>query len=123
MSENKLENKVEVEEIKPETLKDLLGKATPTEWKYMLILEKWDRQGGAYTDYADFEILLGKADIIEIEEWDSGYPYTAGEKCLVVPKTVPVVILWYSGQDYGDGLKRKREIYVFTRDGWKRVEV
>jgi hypothetical protein len=125
MSEIQPENeaKTKTEEIKPETLKDLLGKATPTEWRYLLVIRRWSRQGSAYDDYADFELLYGEAEEIVIEEWNAGYPYSSGEDVLVIPKKVPVIILWKHVEDTGTGVKKKKMIYIFTKDGWKSVEV
>jgi hypothetical protein len=111
-----------VEELKPEEIGKLLEKAGPTEWKYLLILDKWNRQGNVYRDYSNFEIVYGEVDMVLLEKWNSGYPRTVGEKYLIVPKTVPVVIVHYEGRDFGNGLEQEREVYIFTKDGWKRLE-
>jgi len=107
------------EELTPEQIEKLLEKAKETEWKYLLRIEEWSRQGPAYTDYAEFELVYGKADRVKLEDWDAGYPYAAGTTYLIIPKTVPTVILWRHVTDEAT----KEVLYIFTRDGWKEVEV
>jgi hypothetical protein len=107
------------EQLKPEDIEKLLEKAKDTEWKYLLKLREWARQGPAHTDYAEFKIVYGEAETVKIGEWDSGYPYERGWKYLLIPKTVPVVVLWEHVTDE----RQDTRIYVFTKDGWKEVEV
>jgi len=110
----------ELEKITPEDIKRLLEKAKDTEWRYLLKIEEWARQGtGWHTDYAEFEIIHGEADLVRIGSWDAGYPYERGIEYLIIPKTVPVIIRWEHVSDDW----RTTKLYIFTRDGWKEVEV
>jgi hypothetical protein len=110
------------QEIKPEEIGKLLEKAKDAEWKFLLKLERWARQGSAYDDTAEFEIVYGDAEEVVVREWDSGYPYTAGEDVLLIPKTIPVVVIWRHYEDTGNGVHRSKIVYIFTKDGWKSVE-
>ena len=110
----------ELEKIAPEEIARLLEKAKDTEWKFLLKLRTWARQGtGWHTDYAEFNILFGEAEEVVLERWDAGYPYSAGEDVLIIPKTVPVVVLWEHVSDDN----KTATVYIFTKDGWKEVEV
>jgi hypothetical protein len=106
-------------EITPEQIEKLLEKAKETEWKYLLRLEEWARQGPAYTDFAEAEIIYGEAERVKLGSWDSGYPYASGVEYLIIPRTVPTIILWTHVTDEG----KTEKIYIFTSDGWKEVEV
>ena len=110
---------IKPEEITPEEVGRLLERAKETEWKYLLKLSEWARQGSAYTDFAEYKVVYGEADEVVLERWDAGYPYAAGRDILVIPKTVPVVVLWEHVTDE----RQDTRIYVFTKDGWKEVEV
>jgi len=113
------EEQIKPEKLTQETIRKLIEKAKETEFKYLLKIEEWARQGGAYTDYAEFETLYGDIGVITLEEWDAGYPYARGAEYLIIPKTIPVIILW---KHVTDESKRKI-VYIFTKDGWKSVEV
>jgi len=117
------QGEIEPEKLTPEMIKELLEKATPVETKYLLKLRRWARQGGAYDDYAEFEVVYGEAEEVTLEEWDSGYPYARGEDVIVIPRRVPTVIYWKHYEDKGDGEMKTRIIYIFTKDGWKSVEL
>jgi hypothetical protein len=110
---------IKLEEITSEEISRLLERARETEWKYLLRVREWVRQGPAYTDYAEFKIVYGEAEEIKVREWDSGYPYERGWEYIIIPKTVPVVVLWEHVTDE----RQDTRIYVFTKDGWKEVEV
>jgi len=113
-------------ELKPEQIKQLIELAQREgrlEGRYLLKLSTWRRQGSSYEDKADFEIILGEIDSITIREWDEGYPHRKGFDYIIIPKTIPVVILWFHKWDYGED-KGEREIaYIFTSEGWKSVTV
>jgi len=113
------ETPLKPEGLKPEDIEKLLEKAKDTEWKYLLKLREWARQGPAYTNYAEFSILYGEAETVKIREWDSGYPYERGWEYIIIPKTVPTVVLWEHETDEAV----RKVVYVFTKDGWKEVEV
>ena len=113
-------------ELKPEQIKQLIELAQREgrlEGRYLLKLSTWRRQGSSYEDKADFEIILGEVDSITIKEWDEGYPYRCGEDTLIIPKTLPVIILWRHRWDYGLDRGEAAVVYVFTTEGWKSISV
>ena len=113
-------------ELKPEQIKHLIELAQREgrlEGRYLLVLQTWRRQGSSYEDKADFEIILGEVDSITIREWDEGYPYICGEDTLIIPKTLPVIILWFHKWDYGTESGEIVKAYIFTSEGWKSVTV
>jgi hypothetical protein len=114
----------ELNELNKEELARLLEKAagSPTESNYILILWSHSRPGEAFSDRADFEILYGEAEKVELER-HYRYPHDDSAKYLIMPKTCPVVIRWWHKWDYGTDRGYKEEVYVFTKDGWKVVEV
>jgi len=118
-----------IEEVDEETEKRLIEEVLknpskyPTEAKYLLELETWSRQGEAFTDYQRYEVVEGEVREIVLEEWDEGYPYRSGCKVALIPLTVPTIVDFYSYTDTTDPPRRKRVLYIFTAQGWKRVEV
>jgi hypothetical protein len=112
----------EVEEITPEVLNKLLEKATDAETRFLLFLETQHRPGAAFTDVADFDVVLGEVEKIELEH-AYNYPHYSGSRYLIIPKTIPVVIQWWHRWDFGNDQGYEEKIYVFTKDGWKVVEV
>jgi len=113
----------ETQELTPEVIKQLVEKASPTEWKYLLKLESYSRQGPAFTRYQKFEVIYGEADIIELRRWDAGYPYDAGEDYLILPKTVPVIVRVDRFDETTSPVIDETELYIFTAEGWKSVIV
>ena len=113
------ENESKPEKITPEQIIKLLDKAKDTEWRYLLKIREWARQGSAYTDYAESQVIYGEAERVTLERWDAGYPYATGEDVLIIPKTVPVIVIWEHVTDQSI----RRIVYVFTSDGWKEVVV
>ena len=98
-------------------LKDILTKQEyKAEARYFLILEEVRDYGGGY-DYAEFSIVRGKAEVIELEEYEAFNE--VHRKYLIIPLSIPVIIQYdEGGADYGTTY-----IYVFTADGWKSVKV
>jgi len=92
------------------------------EAKLLLKLSVWHRQGSGFIDEAFYQIIYGDADEIILEEWDSGYPYTKGEEIVLVPRSIPVVILHRVVEDYGE-LEICDTVYVFTNKGWVSVPI
>jgi hypothetical protein len=110
------------EEISVETLKKLLEKASEAETKYLLFLETNTRPGESFTDITDYEVLTGEIEIVELEH-SYNYPYENYRKYLAIPKTIPVVIRWWHRWDFGTEQGYTEIIYIFTKDGWKQVQV
>ncbi|MCC6056885.1 MAG: hypothetical protein LM583_09440 [Desulfurococcaceae archaeon] len=117
---------IEPQEITQEQIKQLVEKAISEgkdEARLLLILEKWVRQGSAYVNDADFEVIYGEAEEVTLQEWDAGYPYERGTKYIIIPKTVPTIIRWYHVWDYGEDRGEREIVYVFTTEGWKSIRV
>ena len=115
---------IQLQELNHEQIKKLLELAVKEgrlEGRYLLVLQTWRRQGSSYEDKADFEIILGEIDSITIREWDEGYPHRKGFDYIIIPKTIPVVILWFHKWDYGTESGESAKVYIFTADGWKSV--
>ncbi|RLI86219.1 MAG: hypothetical protein DRP01_04680, partial [Archaeoglobales archaeon] len=90
-----------IEELTPEIIKNLMEIANKHERKFFLVLTRGRRPGEAYHYRMDFEIIYGKADVFEIEHiYD--YPTTDDHVCVIVPRSIPVVIRWYHEWDYGE---------------------
>ena len=118
----------EVKEITPEQFANMINEIIthpekyPTEAKLILILETWNRQGPAYTDYAEFTVLDGEVDEVELDYRCESYPYPCFRKVALIPKTTTVVVKWYSYTDTTDPPSEQLTIYVFTGKEWKRVD-
>ena len=95
----------------------------PDEARLILVIEKWRRQGEAFTDEQWYEIVQGEVKEIVLDEWDEGYPHRKGCKLALIPLAVPTVINLYSYADTTDPPEKRHTIYIFTRDGWKSVRV
>jgi len=108
--------------LTPEVIRELIKQAKPIELKFLLILEEWARQGNAlYRDDQKFEVVYGEVDDIVLEEWDAGYPYTAGARHLLIPKTIPAIVKVKRYCD--DPVIDEEYIFIFTKEGWKVVKV
>jgi len=92
------------------------------EYKLLLKLRTWHRQGSGFIDEAFYKIIYGDADEIVLEEWDSGYPYIKGEEIVLVPRSIPTVVLYREVEDYGE-LEITDVIYIFTSKGWVSVSI
>jgi len=95
----------------------------PSEAKYLLEIEWWYRQGPSYRDEQRYEMIYGDVDVITVEEWSEPYPYRRGGKDIIVPKSIPVVVLVRRIDDTVDPPINEEHLWVFTRDGWKSVRV
>jgi hypothetical protein len=95
----------------------------PMEAKLILVLDTWNRQGPAYTDFAKYEVLDGEVEEVELSHKCESYPYPCYSKVAIIPKSVPVVIKWYSYTDTTDPPIEQLRMYVFTGKEWKRVDV
>jgi hypothetical protein len=128
-SETQIQEKtqeIEPQELTTQQIKklvELAEKEGRLESRYLLKLETWVRQGSSFDDKADFDVVYGEAAVIELEEWDEGYPHRRGTRYLIVPKTVPVIILWRNKWDYETDIGEREIVYVFTSEGWKKILV
>jgi hypothetical protein len=117
---------MEPQELTLDQIKELYEKAVKEgrlEGRYLLKLQRWTRQGSSYEDKADFDIVYGEAEEVVIQGWDEGYPYRRGVDVIVIPKTLPVIILWRHRWDYGLDRGEAAVVYVFTTEGWKSISV
>jgi hypothetical protein len=111
------------EELTPEYVEKLLEKATDLEKKFLLVLWTQNRPGSSFSEHEAFEVLYGEVEDVELEH-EYNYPHRNATKHLIIPKAVPTVIRWWRRWDFGvNDMGEEQEIYVFTRDGWKVVEV
>jgi hypothetical protein len=111
------------EELTPEDVEKLIEKASDLERKYLLILWTQNRPGSSFSEVEDFEVLCGEVDDVELKH-EYNYPHRNATKHLIIPKTVPTVIRWWRRWDFGEtDMGEEEEIYIFTKDGWKVVEV
>ncbi|RLI86873.1 MAG: hypothetical protein DRP01_03265, partial [Archaeoglobales archaeon] len=63
-----------------------------------------------------------EADVFEIEHiYD--YPTTDDHVCVIVPRSIPVVIRWYHEWDYGEDQGYREILYIFTKEGWKKIDI
>ena len=95
----------------------------PTESKYLLKISTWRRQGEAFIDEQWYELIYGEIDEIVLEEWDAGYPYARGKEILIVPKSIPVIILVSRRDNTCNPTISEDILYVFTKDGWKSIQI
>jgi len=95
----------------------------PTESKILLVLKEWRRQGSSYVDEQRVEVIYGEADMVELREFDEGYPYRRGREVVIIPKTVPTIVRVEYRTNTVNPPIYSEVIYVFTKDGWKRVDV
>jgi hypothetical protein len=111
-------------ELTIEDIKKLIEQASPIEFKYLLKLRLERRRGGCgyvYLFWTDAEVIYGDADVITLDKYYAD-DCTWFEDILIVPKTVPTIVLLKHHDDdpeYSD----YNDIYVFDRDGWKSVRV
>jgi len=95
----------------------------PTESKYLLVLSEWTRQGESFIDEQHFEVLFGEVDEVILEEWDEGYPYRKGRDVLIIPKTIPTIIRVSRYDDTCSPIISSETLYIFTKDGWKSIQI
>ena len=109
-----------------ETLKRLINEAVQRgaeEAKIILILERWYRQGPSYIDEQDFTVIYGSVEEVTLEEFDEGYPYRKGERVALIPKSVPAIVMVERHDNTQDREIHEKVVYVFTKEGWKKLQV
>jgi hypothetical protein len=121
-----IQTQIEPQELTPEKIKELYEKAEKEgriESRYILKLQTWYRQGESFEDNAAFDVIYGDAETVELGEWNEGYPYRKGHTWLIIPKSMPVVILWTNKYDYGTEFGEVTNAFIFTSEGWKKILV
>jgi hypothetical protein len=95
----------------------------PTEARLLLTLKEWRRQGESYIDEQRINVIYGEAEEIILETFDEGYPYRKGAEVVIIPKTLPtIVVVEYRTNTVNPPID-EMTVYVFTREGWKKVRV
>jgi len=128
--EIKKEDLVELEELLKdresrmpiELIKKLVEKASPTELKYLLLLERIERTGGCgylYLFEESVEIVYGKGEIVTLE-LSRPEECLWREKLMIVPYSVPVVVIKKYHDDNPE-VNDFIEVFVFTSEGWKSL--
>jgi hypothetical protein len=95
----------------------------PAEAKLVLVLKEWSRQGPAYVDDQNFEVIHGDVEEITLRYFDEGYPYRRGREVALIPKVVPTIVKVEYRTNTTDPPIHSVTLYIFTGDGWKRVDV
>lgn len=116
---------VNVADVTNVDIKKLVEEALkrPAESKYLLRIETWVRQGASFTDYRDYRVVYGDVTAVELERIDQGYPYRIIMRYVIFPKTIPTILVVREYSDIPGFETDEVEIYVFTKDGWKRISV
>ncbi len=112
-----------VSQTQPET-----GETQPksTGKKTVLEIDVWYRQGDAYTDQYDCEVIYGDAETeVEYDKriCELNYPYRCPGVFVVRPKSIPVVVLCRGADNTGDEEVRVKDMYVYTQKGWKYMRI
>ena len=119
---------IEVKELTEEEIKNIVSDILKNPDKYpieakMLLKFRTDfRRGGCgwvYLYSNDFEVLYGEVD--EVVIYRKAFDCDVNEDVLIIPKSVPVVILQKHHDDNPE-IPDRITIYVFTPDGWKSIE-
>ena len=91
-----------------------------------LVLDIWYRQGGAYEDRYNCEVIYGDAEV-EKEYYrhicEMNYPYRCPGEMRIRPKSIPVVVLCRGVDNTGNEEVRVKDMYVYTQKGWKYIKV
>jgi len=95
----------------------------PDKVRAMLVLEEWDRCVGAFTDKRTVEVVYGEVEKIILKEYETSFPRMWGRVFVLIPKTLPVVVLERTVDDTTSPIIDEVTVYVYTKHGWKRVKV
>lgn len=85
--------------------------------KLILTLETWEEETSMYRDYCVFEVLCGEVDdtIVSVEG--------SRVKHVLVPKTVPTIVLYKCYDDSVEPAYEYNVIYIFTVNGWRKISL
>jgi hypothetical protein len=120
---------LELEPLSEELLRKLAREVVenpekyPSEARLLLLLKEWRRQGESYIDEQRINVIYGEAEEITIREFDEGYPYRKGAEVVIIPKTLPTIVLVRRRDNTTSPEIDEAVVYVFTVEGWKKVEV
>jgi len=110
----KMREEIYLEDNEREWLQKELGER----YEKALVLLVYHRQGPAFLDDADFEVLEGKIDFIIFGEFDDGYPYRRGHKVAIIPLTDHVIINYWSRDDTSGSFVSDSVIYEWNGKEW-----
>jgi hypothetical protein len=93
-----------------------------TEYKYILEIEEFERDSGEFPHYRKSEIIKGSAEVIEIDRYTSfDMRYRT---YILITKEIGTIVRIYEFQRLSDfETEEKEEYYIFTRNGWVKVEL
>jgi len=114
--------KIQLKPLTVETLKKLIQKAKEYELKYLLFLEERHANGVLFEVRKKFKVIRGRVKKVLLERYrNDGSPSEFRVKYMVIPLTVPVIIVEESYEDFNGEITHTKTLYVFTTDGWKYV--
>jgi len=124
---NKNVEQMEVKEIDEETLANLIKEILESpekyqsEAKYLLTLHFERRRGCGYVYDYDYDIatVFGEADIVTLQR-NERTDCSEEEKLVVIPKTVPVVLVTTEWDESPHG-RNILTIYAFDGNEWKSM--
>ena len=100
-------------EISREEVARLISEARPTEQRFLLKLETWDKNNYVDTNYV--RCIYGVMEQVLLSEQKRG-DYQEQEY-LIIPKSVPTILreVW----TFGDSVKEV--LWIFVSTGWKKL--
>jgi len=110
--------------IPTELINKLIQNASPLELKFLLILKREERTAGCgwiYLYEDSIEIVYGKGELVTLE-LSRPEECLWREKILVIPYTVPVVVV-LRHRNQNPQVTDYDEFFIFTPNGWKHLEV
>ena len=93
------------------------------ERKFILAIEERRRQGPAFRRFTEAKVIYGDADEILTDEECDSYPYDCWWTKIVIPKTIPTIVLKERVDETIDPPVYEKEVYIFTKEGWKKVRI
>ncbi len=116
-----------MEKLEGERLKELIKRAEEEgTWEsyFLLKLSTYYYNGSLGIEVSDYKVVLGEVDQIVLESRVDGSRANAtSETILIIPKTIPVIILYRAYSDIEGHSYDHRTLYVFTKDGWKSITI
>jgi len=114
------------ENLSQEELVKLINKVIKEgnfEAQFILTLNEWKRPGNSFRDYGRFQMLYGKIEAIEINNYYD-YPTTNETVYAIIPKSRTVIILFEWANDYQGKLQEYQKLYVFSYpEGWRSLDL
>jgi len=91
-----------------------------------LVIDVWYRQGSAYSDEYQCEVIYGDAETkVEYDRriCELNWPYQCPGVFKVRPKSIPTIILCKGVDNTSDEEVRVMDMYVYTQKGWKYMRI